>query len=201
MHPCVSNSTILHSSCRPLQVCYYLGVKNGFLDVVMKDPEFTSRLSAHHGADPGLYCNSPHFRRLDKWFGGMSTAPHVTTTASPHPVQINSLLVSLGADFGQEYRFLQNGTGVVCIRCESLDPVSRTWAKWQKIIAMIPSFKGDDGKFHEPSSVDAHLLPLLHELQQLSPPPSTGVPIERDCHDNRKLGIQPSHVGEYRLRV
>lgn len=180
-----------------MQRVFYLGVKTGFLDVVMKDPSFTQRLGCFDASDPADYFSSPAYQRLNKYFGGRLSSKHMLACGNQeHPIGINHLVISIGADFGKTYTFLNRSSGIVVARCDSLDPISRTWKRWHKIIAVIPPVQHANGKTGEPSNLDGHMLPLMRELQRLAPVWPQSEVTERDCRDGLRLGSDPASVGK-----
>jgi hypothetical protein len=93
---------------------------------------------------------SPEAHRLDQAINGRLFRD---TTVSPY---------ALGFDFAQMFAFRDHSTGLIMMRCEDLDPVTRSKRKFQLPLMVICGPK-------QPQQIDIYLDPILAEFKEYGP--------------------------------
>lgn len=83
-----------------------------------------------------------------------------------------------------------------CHRFHDLDPILKSKREWHRVLCLVPSVRGSDGKWHEPDCLDAYMQPFLEELQALGPlvpnvQALTALGVPKPC-----MGLPESQIGE-----
>ncbi len=154
--------------CVCVQPFYYLGLQEGFLDVLFANPDIVAQVGRDRTYDdPSTFWGSMLYERINSRVYGALGARSEGCCIMPH----RTLAVSIGMDFAQAFKLRQRGYGVVGIRLDDLPPHLRSKQVSQAPLIIIPPVPDGKGGFVEPSCVDPYLLPLWHDLQRFAPKP------------------------------
>ena len=129
------------------QYLLYFGVGNSIRQL-FNSAEFCMRRAKDRDTNP--WWSSPEARRLNEALGGRL---FLDTTISPY---------ALGFDFAQMFASKQHSSGLIMLRCEDLDPVTRSKRTYQLPLMVICGPK-------QPHDIDAYLSLVLEEFKEYGP--------------------------------